>query len=84
MSCVKGCLQVVEKEETWTTLRCRWEGRKWLLIRDEFCFRMVFQSAEVEELEMGWPAIGPDGSMCFVLEEVKRASWEVLRDGGVS
>ena len=45
---------------------------------------MVFQSAEVEELEMGWAAIGPGGSMVFVMEEVKRASWEVVNDGGVS
>ena len=32
VSCVKGCLQVAEKEVTWMTLRWRREGREWLLI----------------------------------------------------
>ena len=67
VGCVEGCLQVVEKVETWMTLRWRWEGRKWLLIRDKYCFRMVVLSAEVEELEMGGDAIGPGGSVGGVL-----------------
>lgn len=45
---------------------------------------MLVLSAEVEELEVGGAAIGPGGSMVVVMEEVKRASWEVRRDGGVS
>ena len=51
---------------------------------DMACFRMVFQAAVVEELEVDGPTKGPLRGMIRMEEGFKRSSWEGWSDGGVT